>query len=135
MRKMGRSEIIMWKCPTCGSRNKIYTILVDGAGNRIGSSLTCCNCGTLLKRLDNIAAKNKDERSDSFPGRQYCIKLHNNCENCKNCPLNKSSVTPDPSDKDNPCCDCSTCPYRNCCKKQNSGKLTINVNKVRKFID
>jgi hypothetical protein len=136
MRKVRRSEIVLWKCPSCGSKNKIYTILVDGAGNRIGSTLKCCNCGTLLKRLNDIDATNKDEIGDSYPGRQYCIKLHGGCSNCKTCKLNNKSGDNSDNNHDNGCnCDCKKCPYAACCKKQNSNKLTIKVNCLPKFID
>lgn len=134
MRKIGRSEIVLWKCPTCGSNNKIYTILEDSCGNRIGSSLKCCECGHLLKRLDDPAATVKDEIGDSYPGRQYCIKLHR-CKNYKNCPIrNHSYDGGDDSDSQKPCIDCNTCPYSKCCKKQNSDKLIIKVNDTEKYL-
>lgn len=135
MRDIKRSEIILWKCPTCGSRNKVFTILHDSVGNRIGSSLKCCNCGTLLKRLDDVTGTIKDESHDSFPGRQYCIKLHK-CDKCKSCILNnKNSDNTDVKPDNHNCnCNCDTCPYKYTCKKQISNKLTIKVNDLPKFL-
>ncbi len=130
MRDVKRSEIVLYKCPTCGSKNKIYTILEDKCGNRIGSTLKCCNCGTLLKRLDDLDATIKDENGNSYPGKQYCIKLHY-CKNCATCPLKVKKE----DNTDNKCdCNCNNCPRRYCCiKNQNCGKLTIKVNKVYNF--
>ena len=134
MRKIGRSEIVLWKCPTCGSNNKIYTILEDCAGNRIGSSLKCCECGHLLKRLNGPKETVKDENGDSYPGRQYCIRLHK-CEHYKTCPIRNHSFPPKPDDgSQKPCPDCNSCPYSKCCKKQNSDKLIIKVNNCSKYL-
>jgi hypothetical protein len=139
MRKIGRSEIVLWKCPTCGSKNKIYTILRNAAGDRIGSSLKCCNCGTLLKRLDDLDDTIIDENHGSFArcGDEYCIKLHW-CPKCKDCKLRNHSED-DSDDKDDdkkPCdCNCDTCPYRYCCKKSKCNQLVINVKKVTNYID
>lgn len=134
MRRVGRSEIILYKCPTCGSKNKIYTIINDSAGNRIGSSMKCCNCGTLIKRFNDLDGTVKDEQGDSFPGKQYCIKLHW-CKNCSSCKLNNKSEDNSDDNKENNCCDCSKCKYRDCCRKLKSSKLTINVSKVIKFLN
>lgn len=128
MREIKRSEIVMWKCPTCGSRNKIYTILHNRCGKRIGSTLKCCDCGTLLKRLNDLGATITDEVSQSYPGKQYCIKLHK-CDKCATCPLKKK---PEPPPK--PDCDCNCdCCKRNCYKKQKCNQLIIKVNKICKF--
>ena len=134
MRKIGRSELVLWKCPTCGSRNKIYTILKDCAGNRIGSTLKCCNCGTLLKRLNDVDATVINENSKSLPSEQYCIKLHW-CKNCKTCKLNnKNNTNTDINDCTNSCCNCDLCSYKALCEKIKSCKLTININKSQKYL-
>ena len=86
MREFAKIEILGYKCHTCGCKNKMYTNLLNPAtGVKLGYSLTCCNCGEILKfyndTVDTLSAIN----SNTIAGQSYCIQP-NFCPH-KECPL------------------------------------------------
>ena len=78
MREFELFEINKAKCPVCGSRNKIYTELLDwNTKHHIGYTLKCCHCGN-FKEFFNEHESNGNIPSSPHPraisGEQKCFQ-------------------------------------------------------------
>lgn len=137
MREFARLEIIRWKCLNCGSRNKVYTELVNKhTGKHAGKTLKCCNCGRQMKFLGTIEDEMASEKNEIVPAGQYCIRLHF-CP-IKNCPLrnkkwwdyvNNKGETINPETSNTCDNNCDSCGCMLCNKNQNYTKLHYNTSK------
>ena len=96
MREFENFEQIKMKCPICGSRNKIYTELIDVKHKtHRGYTIKCCHCGW-FGEFYNSHEKNGSDCKDcqnTIVGRQKCYRWtfcpHKDCRLYNTCNIHK----------------------------------------------
>ena len=112
MRFIWTRQILKWKCFICGSRNKIFTELLDECGNPCGYTLKCCNCGYVHRYIGSPNNFIDENNNNVKQGESYCIRLRfcprKNCiyrhKELKDFLDNKGHIVP--PDDHKKCCNC-----------------------------
>lgn len=75
MREFQFDELARYKCVACGSKNKLYTELIDRYTHKlVGYTTRCCNCGHKMTWTFNTKADIDYTRHHSTAGKSICIQ-------------------------------------------------------------
>jgi hypothetical protein len=143
MRPIWTRQIIKWKCHICGSRNKIFTELVNTCtGKPVGYTLKCCHCGYINRYIGSPESFIDENDNNIAQGESYCIRLRacprSGCiyrnKELKDYLDKKGHIIP--PDDDKKCCDncCENCNEPLCEKNPNYMKIHFNNLCTKKFL-